>query len=60
MPALNVLFWNQVLEANQFTSRALAPLFSDSAARAFVLFFGGIQPWLSAVITIRAKSPTHD
>jgi hypothetical protein len=28
MPALNVLFWNQVVEANQFISCALAPLIS--------------------------------
>jgi hypothetical protein len=27
-PALNVLFWNQVVEANQFISRALAPFIS--------------------------------
>ena len=25
MPALNILFWNQVVEANQFISCALAP-----------------------------------
>ena len=27
-PALNVLFWNQVVEANQLISRALAPFIS--------------------------------
>jgi hypothetical protein len=39
MAALNVLFWDQVAETNQFVPCVLAPLFPDSAAGAFFLFF---------------------
>jgi hypothetical protein len=40
IPAFNVLFWNQVVEANQFTFCALAPfIFRSCGGRIFVVLW---------------------
>jgi hypothetical protein len=58
MPALNVLFWNQIVEANQFISRALAPFISWFCGGRILFVLRCIHLVSLADISIRAKCPT--
>src|SRR6266496_751805 len=54
MPVRHVLFWNQVIQTNQFIFPALGPLIPDSPAGAFFLFFGTLTSAFY-IISILAK-----
>jgi hypothetical protein len=58
IPALNVLFWNQVVEANQFISRAFAPLISWFCGGRILFVLRCIHLGSLADISISAKCPT--